>query len=111
MVPACDQYGFYQNRRMVVVETNNGAQYQVGTPEQKKEIAGLEQKIAAHTKSIAARRAVLAQGQAKWEAEQLKRGSASAWTPLKPIAASAAADFGIAAGSIRAGERQATRSR
>ena len=39
-----------------------------GTPEQKKEIAGLEQKIAAHTKSIvAARRAVLAQGQAKWK--------------------------------------------
>ena len=62
---------------------------QVGTSEQKKEIAGLEQKIAAHTKSIAARRAALAQGQAKWEAEQLKRGSASAWTPLKPIAARA----------------------
>ena len=62
---------------------------QVGTPEQKKEIAELEQKIAAHTKAIAARRAVLAKGQAAWEAEQLKRGSASAWAPLKPIAARA----------------------
>lgn len=62
---------------------------QVGTPEQKKEILTLEQKIDSHTKGITARRAVLAEGQAAWEAEQLKRGSTSAWAPLKPIAARA----------------------
>jgi hypothetical protein len=85
---------------------------QVGTIEQKKEIAGLDQKIVAHTKAIAARRKVLAQGQAKWESEQLEARVSlrvdATETHRRPRAA---ADFGIAAGSIGPGERQAARSR
>ncbi len=62
---------------------------QVGTLDQRKEIAVLEQKIAGHSKAIQKRRAKLQEGQAAWEAQRLKQDSVSAWETLRPVAARA----------------------